>query len=242
METAYFQMQGRRPYQEDSYYLDPNNEFFIICDGLGGSTYGELASQTVINSVRRQIREESKSYDGEENIQSLLDQAWQDLMKKLDEKPESRGMGTTFVGAFFKDGYCYVAHVGDSRFYHIRPGDGMKWCTKDHSVVQQLFDKGLFSSKKEMEGDPRSPQITRAFIASEKREAPEADIKYIDDLKKGDILMLCSDGLIETFKGDSAVEILSSTKENLQEKADSIEETCRERSSDNTTAVFIEMN
>lgn len=241
METTYFQLQGRRPYQEDSYFLDPDKEFFMICDGLGGSTHGDLASQTVINSVRRQILEESQSYDGEENIQSLLDQAWQDLMKKMEEKPESRGMGTTFVGALFKNGNCYVAHVGDSRFYHIRPGEGMKWCTKDHSVVRQLFDKGLFSSKEEMEEDPRSPQITRAFIATEKRGAPEADIRFIDGLKKGDILMLCSDGLIETFKGDSSVEILSSTKESLQDKADSIEEACKERSRDNTTAIFIEI-
>jgi protein phosphatase len=241
VEVKYFQIQGQRPYQEDSYYIDDDERFFLVCDGIGGSAHGDLASETVISSIEDEIKEKSKPFVTNNQLRAILEQSWNDLMKKADDKPETYNMGTTMVGAFFTDGGLWVANIGDSRFYHIRPTEGLQWRTKDHSLVQEMFDRGLFDSQQEMEEDARSNQITRAFVASRDRSAPKPDLQFVEDLQKGDICMLCSDGLIESFKGDSHVPILASTDMNLKEKKDKIEQECRENARDNTTAIFIQI-
>lgn len=238
LHTTYFHQKGQRPYQEDAFYIDPDHRYFIVCDGVGGATHGALASGIVTESIRKRIDRFGLPGDAGEG-KELLDWVWRDFMEVYRQQPETAGMGTTLVAAFALGEGFLIAHIGDSRAYHIRPGEGLLWRSKDHSVVQQLYDAGVLTSVEAMESHPRRNVITRAFLAREATDVPEADYRLIPDFRQGDILMLCTDGALEPFSLDSQVDILANTGRSLEEKTEVIRKRCVEESRDNNTAVLV---
>ena len=237
MKIHTFKQQGRRPYQEDYYYADEELGLFIVCDGIGGSARGDLASETVTKAIVQYIEDHPQ---GEPHWDRLSQYIQQQLLDQLDKHPEAANMGTTAVFAYFGDNTLWIAHVGDSRAYHIRYEDEF-WYTKDHSLVRQLYDKGKLQSEEEMEMHPQSNVVTRAFQATPHKSPPQFDVQEISNVQSGDILFICSDGVLEPFSVHSHVEILCDDSRSFEESAEMIQNTCAEQSSDNNTAVMVEV-
>lgn len=145
---------GKRENQEDAIFpaLDEataEDRLFILCDGMGGHAKGEVASQTVCQELSEFIMKETdRSAPFTDN---MLDAAMKRMYQVLNEKSQTIGdskMGTTMVFLYFHPGGVMAAHIGDSRYYHIRPKThSIVYRSKDHSLVNQLLEVGQITQE-----------------------------------------------------------------------------------------------
>lgn len=227
---------GKRSYQEDSYYIDPKHRYFIVADGVGGAEAGDVASQTIIDASRKWLDEKYAATIAEMDWVKLAEQMYEALVEVAEAGTK---MGTTCVAFVRHQDKWYTIHVGDSRLYLIRPKRKSFWKTKDHSLVQELFDSGVIKSQIAMETHPKSNVITRAFLSD--REAPTFDVQQLPSLHQGDFIVLGSDGLFEPFPVDAVVDVFMDEQSGLQEKVEYIAEECGSKSKDNNTGIFIQL-
>ncbi len=207
------------PHQEDCIYppfstATDDDRLFILCDGMGGHDAGEVASATVCEEMSRSVNDALKA--GERFSRDTFDAALDAAFKGLDAKdvnPESKKkMGTTMTFLMLADSGAFVAHMGDSRVYHIRPGrDGASTQilkkTYDHSLVNDLVRIGELTPE-EARTSSRRNVITRALQPHLDRR-PKADVYATTDVKSGDYFYMCSDGMLEHMEDDRICEIFS---------------------------------
>ena len=165
----------------------------VVCDGMGGASGGNIASQTALESMVEDIQNNFRTDMSANSLMLLLKTAVFNANTKVYEKakgnPALSGMGTTVVAAILRDESLYLAHVGDSRAYLIN-SDKIRQVTKDHSVVQNMIEQGRLSEK-QARSHPDKNIITRALGVEDK-----VDVDYTElDLEPGDRLLLCTDGL-----------------------------------------------
>ena len=175
---------------------------FMVADGMGGAAAGELASATAVDVVLRYLREHWTSRDAvtPDQFVHTLEHATQTangvIYRYATEHAELRGMGTTATVAGLLGDTLYLAQVGDSRAYLLRSGQARQ-LTKDQSLIQKLVEAGELTVE-EAEFSERRNIILQAL-------GPEAHIK-IDlthqRVRRGDILLLCSDGLSGIVRPD----------------------------------------
>ena len=193
------------PHQEDSIYppLDSDaseSRLFLVCDGMGGHEAGEVASQTVCEAISQSIENDghdSKGIFTKMDLLEALDRAY----IALDEKDNGaeKKMGTTLTLLKLHNDGATIAHIGDSRVYHIRPGKTEKetqilFMTEDHSLVNSLVKAGEMTHEEARHSSQKNI-ITRAMQPGDYR--CEADIATITDIRPGDYFFLCSDGMLE---------------------------------------------
>lgn len=201
------------PHQEDCIYpaLNKiNNEkdrLFILCDGMGGHSAGEVASSTVCEAMSKTINsalEKGKKFS-EYLLLEAIDAAY-DLLDKRDANGYGREkMGTTMALLMLHEKGATIAHIGDSRVYHIRPKSGKKedvaFCTRDHSLVNDLIRAGEITEKEAL-NHPMKNVITRAMQPNlEYRH--KADVVTRKDIRSGDYFYMCSDGMLEQTSDDN---------------------------------------
>ena len=160
---------------------------FTVADGMGGHNAGDYASSHAVRILVDEIREDA-DYNPVKVIRHAIETANTEIRNRAQEDENLRGMGTTMVVATIVDQYAYVANVGDSRLYVIQ--DGIHQITRDHSLVQEMVKMGEISEE-EARNHPDKNIITRAIGV---KENVEPDI-YEYRLKKGDIILMCTDGL-----------------------------------------------
>lgn len=187
----------RRTHNEDHIGFNQNLGIAVLADGMGGHQAGEIAAQMAVSSVLESLQNlVSQQNPGSITSSQLLEyvsHTISDSNCKIFEAAESqeahKGMGTTVVAAVVNGSRCYAGHVGDSRLYLFRNRQ-LKRMTRDHSLVQDLIDKGFYT-----EAEARNAHVghvvTRALGT---RSDVEVDTIY-HDLEPHDVLMLCSDGL-----------------------------------------------
>ncbi len=182
----------------------------IVCDGMGGIHGGKIASNTAVSVIKEKIR---KSYNKAMNIANLenvflstITTANVIINDMGTTNDDLTGMGTTIVGAFIKNNEVCIAHVGDSRAYLINDA-GIRQLTKDHSFVQDMYEKGEITFE-EIETHPKKNIITRALGV---RHKVEIDFNY-RELKEGDTILLCSDGLSGMLNENEILEIYRNTE------------------------------
>lgn len=185
-----------RAANEDAFkygFFDDGTSWAVVCDGMGGVHGGKIASSTAIEMVSQKIR---KCYNPSMQISSIENLLLSSITTancivydRGNADKELEGMGTTIVAAIIKNNEACIAHVGDSRAYLISNGT-IKRITKDHSLVQEMLDLGEITEN-EFEHHPRKNIITRAMGVDEKIEIEFNTV----ELKSGDALILCSDGL-----------------------------------------------
>ena len=204
---------GHRSNQEDSIYppfseTPSGGSLFILCDGMGGHAAGEVASQTVCATMSRYIDDRPRE-DGqfdEEDFNAALYAAY-DALDARDTGDEKK-MGTTLTFVKFHEGGCFTAHIGDSRIYHIRPSEKrILHVTRDHSLVNNLIELGEMTSE-EAKNSRQKNVITRALQPHEERRS-KADCLNLTDLRAGDYIYMCSDGMLEEMEDRELVNILS---------------------------------
>ena len=201
------------PHQEDWIYPalgSINNEkdrLFILCDGMGGHAAGEVASATVCEAMSKTIM--SSLEKGEKFSEKLLLKALDAAYNLLDERDTSedasKKMGTTMTFLMFHENGFTIAHIGDSRVYHIRPNTGKKadivFQTVDHSLVNDLLKIGELTPE-EAETYPHKNVITRAMQPNLEHRH-KADIVTSKNIKSGDYFYMCSDGMLEQTSNDN---------------------------------------
>ena len=227
---------GQRPNQEDS-IIQWNNRLFVLCDGMGGHEKGEVASQTVCQSLVTWFEQNVNPNDPftDDQLREALEYAYQQLDQYADGNPKQ--MGTTLTLLYIHAQGVTAAHIGDSRIYHIRPGVGVLYQSRDHSLVFDLFQSGEITFE-EMKNFKQKNIVTRAMTPGEDNRM-RADIIHIIDIQPGDYFYLCSDGMLEQMSNDELVGILSSKDSDAEKQSILIKATSGNQ--DNHTAWIIQV-
>lgn len=232
---------GQRKNQEDSIYplkgeATQLSRVFIVCDGMGGHEQGEVASAAVrdalASGMEAVLKENGAVNDAD--FQQVLLQTYEAL-DRADESGAGR-MGTTMTFLSFHRGGCLVAHIGDSRIYHLRPSTGeVLFRSRDHSLVQQLYETGEISYNA-MATHPRKNMIMKAMQPGQPLPTL-ASLTHITDIRPDDYFYLCSDGMLEEMEDDELMAIVGGRATD-EEKAARLVELTR-NNADNHSAYLI---
>lgn len=230
---------GQRANNEDYIYPAPElattaNRLFLVCDGMGGHERGEVASELVARTIADYWIVNSELPDTDRKVQAAIREA----IRKLEEQNNggNTNMGTTLTLASIGEEQVMIAHVGDSRVYQIRPGGGIIYHTRDHSVVQRWVDAGVLTPE-EARTHPKKNMITRAVQAGV-AEGSVADVVILTDIEDGDYLFLCTDGVTGAIDDPTLVEMLEQEGSDAL-KMEAIQTRCRNDARDNYSAYLI---
>lgn len=197
-----------RDINQDSFLMLENKEkniiAFGVADGLGGHNAGELASALCMDILREYFNISNKEYQDMKNeVKGIIEYANKRILDFANENEEAQGMGTTLTLCIYHDGIGYVVHIGDSRCYKINKEE-IKQITVDHSLVSHMVASGEIT-KEEAEHHPNRNIITNALGTQEEFFIDTYDL----ELEKGDIVLICSDGLSEHVTNEEIMEIVN---------------------------------
>ena len=175
---------------------------FVVADGMGGHNAGDYASSHAVQTLVDEIRRDA-DFNPIKVIRHAIETANTEILDRSRSDENLRGMGTTMVVCTIVGHYAYVANVGDSRLYVVQ-GE-IHQVTKDHSLVQEMVRMGEIKPE-EARNHPNKNVITRA-VGVEK----EVNIDFFDlRIRKGDKILLCSDGLSNMLEDNEIREIVTS--------------------------------
>jgi serine/threonine protein phosphatase PrpC len=190
-----------RAHNEDYFEIDPQHRLYVVADGMGGHSHGEVAAQLAVNSIREFIarsadRDTTWPFgmdDGLARHSNLLKMslriAHDHVLRAISKDGSLYGMGTTVVGLLLSGSTAAVAHVGDSRAYRLR-ADRLEQLTEDHTWVHEQVVAG-FLSQEQARTHPLKNVVTRALGGE---SDVQVDVREIETAP-GDLFLLCSDGL-----------------------------------------------
>ena len=198
------------PEEMDQFPLGDSGLVLVVSDGMGGALSGDVASRMAIEAVRDTLMGNDNGGTGCEPNSSLVDclkhatmQANRNIHFKSLEDSRCSGMGATLTGAAVKGDKLDLIQVGDSRGYVMR-GQQIRLATKDQSLVQQLVDVGQISEA-EAETHMFRNVILQALGAQNELTPATARIQ----LRDGDMLLLCSDGLSGKLRNEDIRQIVA---------------------------------
>ena len=216
----------KRGHNEDTYKVVDDHALYMVADGMGGHSSGEVASRMACDAVAEFFRETAAdedmtwpfkmdkgvSYEANRLAVSVK-LANLRIHECAQSNPGQRGMGTTIASVRFTDGSLVIGHVGDSRVYRVREGL-MVQLTEDHSLLNDYIKMKDLTAE-EIENFPHKNVIVRALGM---KETVAVDLS-IEEAEPGDIYLLCSDGLCGMITDD---EIVEAVLENLAEGLDTV--------------------
>jgi PPM family protein phosphatase len=162
---------------------------FAVADGLGGAEAGEVASTLALEVLGRELDRAPGSWAVSKRLRRTLQEANLEIYNKSITVPELRGMATTLTATALMGGLLTAAHVGDTRLYRLRDGK-LTQLTKDHTWVNEQVQYGLLSAE-EARSHPRRHVLTRCLG---RELIVGIDVLEID-VRAGDVLFQCSDGV-----------------------------------------------
>ena len=188
--------------------LGTKGTLLLVCDGMGGMNAGEVASAVGVETIKNLYAPQFLTNEvlaNDESICSYMKHAIIKADSRIKEEASKdaakQGMGSTAVMAWLLGNKVYVAWCGDSRCYRYNPASGLEQLSHDHSYVQDLVDSGQLDENLAFD-HPNKNIITRSL--GDPRGAAKPDAK-VYNLQKGDVIMLCSDGLSDSLR-DSEIE------------------------------------
>jgi protein phosphatase len=203
-----------RDHNEDFISDNPTLGLAILADGMGGLNAGEVASSMAVHHLMEELiayrlgessipdelgRNDEKLPMEVQVVRKSVENANDALFHASQTQAQYAGMGTTIIVGMFHDNRLTVAHLGDSRVYRFRSGV-LEQVTKDHSFVQELIDKGLYTKEEARTSDKKNV-VTRALGV-----APFVEVECHEyHAEVGDIYLMCSDGLHDLV-ADSEIE------------------------------------
>lgn len=208
---------------------------FMVADGMGGYKAGEYASKCTVETVVNEA-----SFSNEKSPIKLLDAAIRKANARIRAKSTSddnyKGMGTTLVTCTFDGEILTVSNVGDSRLYLFR--DELKQITTDHSLVEEMIKMGEIK-RADARTHPDKNIITRAVGVV---DALDIDFFEVDDVKAGDIVLMCSDGLTNMVDDNQIASILGESV-TLRDKAEKLIQAANNNGGrDNIAVVLVELS
>src|ERR1700755_920146 len=210
-----------REHNEDTIAFDADIGLLVLADGMGGYNAGEVASgiavKTIVNLVREQVeREDMNVHDRETGLsrptiilRDAIHRANKIIYQTAKTQPQCEGMGTTVVAALFFDNKITIAHVGDSRLYRQR-SDKFEQVTMDHSLLQELVDRGFYSAE-EAQRAANKNYVTRALGVEPNVEVEIQEVP----VSKGEVFVLCSDGLSDMVEDEDIHLTINTFNDNL---------------------------
>jgi len=232
---------GKRFNNEDSIYpsnelVSINNRLFLVCDGVGGSNKGEVASSIACDSIQTYFRiylDAEKEFDPKFVEKSIryTEIQFDEYVKK---NPSAKGMATTLCLIYFAPDGVYLTHAGDSRIYQFRAGK-MIFKTEDHSLVNSMVKTGRINPE-DAGKHPRKNVIYRAIQGS--HSPVEVDIIKITDVLPDDEFLMCTDGVTEVWSDEELCNVFSKHI-SPEEKINTIKDYCRVNARDNYSAYLI---
>ena len=180
---------------------------FGVCDGMGGAAAGEVASQLAVDIIfQKMVAGDTPATrdDLASRLVQAIEAAGLRIFSEAKLDRTRRGMGTTSTIAALLDDHLFIGQVGDSRAYILR-GDKLVQATRDQSLVNQLIEAGQLTEE-EAETFEHNNIILQALGTS---DSVQVDLTFVE-LKRGDTLLLCSDGLSGMVRNEEIREVLRS--------------------------------
>lgn len=204
----------------------------IVADGMGGHNAGDFASRFVVESLKKDLA--SSQEDGPEAmIRKAIQTANFRLREAARQDASMEGMGTTLVVATVIEHTLYFANVGDSRMYLLN--EQIKQLSRDHSFVQEMVRLGGMNAE-EAKHHPDKNIITRAIGAKEKVEIDFFEYR----LTKGDILLMCTDGLSNMVEDEEILNIVKSSRDLVEAVERLVEDANEHGGNDNIGVILAE--
>ena len=193
--------------------IGPFPNLLAVADGMGGHKAGDFASKYTVGVLREEL-ENTPLNKPEEILRNVVSIANDKLIEVASADIKLEGMGTTLVVATVVGNTLYFANVGDSRLYLIN--EKIRQISKDHSLVEEMVRLGGIKAE-EAKNHPDKNIITRAVGVT---YAVLADF-YEVELQKGDIILLCSDGLSNMLE-DEEIRMIVNAQRDIMEKAEAL--------------------
>ena len=217
--------------------LSISASFAVVCDGMGGANAGNVASEYAVRIIsdylKRSYRTGMTPVQIENIMRSAVYSANMQVYEAALNDENLKGMGTTVVLLLVDGDNGYILHIGDSRAY-VYSSNALSQITVDHSVVQNMIDSGEITID-EAKSHPSKNIITRALGISEE---VNADLSFVT-LSRGDIVLLCSDGLTNFVSVDEISNIIEDFDDNVVTRL--IDKANAGGGGDNITAVVVKI-
>lgn len=208
------------------------DNLFVVADGMGGHQAGDYASKYTVEILQKQIKSYTES-DIEKNLVGAIKEANRAILEAADADEHLKGMGTTVVAATIRGQMMYFANVGDSRLYLIN--NGITQLTKDHSLVEEMVRLGGIKPE-EAKHHPDKNIITRAIGAKK-----DVDVDYYEHrLKKGDMILMCTDGLSNLVDDEELFHIVQGSRDVVEATVALVEAAKENGGTDNIGVVLID--
>lgn len=227
--------------------LGPQGCLMVVADGMGGQNAGEVASAIAIDTVRRMFDAASLPADianaGNSHIHAFMKRVIQEADRQVKLQATAgdgtrEGMGSTIVMAWLIGDEVHVAWLGDSRAYSLLPSKGISRLTRDHSYVQDLVDDGELTEEQAME-HPDSNIVTRSLGDTSKKAQPGVVAHKVE---KGEVLLLCTDGLHGVLTDQQIGDIAASQLPELSACKEALTQVALDSgSSDNITVALLQV-
>lgn len=222
-----------RDNNEDSYLVDEDFGLFIIADGMGGHSAGEVASRMAVEAISNTIRKElALGKDPVAAIHDAITRADAAIFDRAAWLPECADMGTTVVIAFIKDDGVTISHVGDSRAYLIGNGN-IAQLTEDHSFVAECLKQGWLTPEQAWTHQSRHG-LTMALGVQDEVEPETIEVSW----NRETCLLLCSDGLTDMLNDSEILQIIKAA-ENPQAGCDALVEKAAQKGNKDDVTVIL---
>lgn len=226
-----------RKVNEDSFAsMTGEINLFVVADGMGGHQSGDVASSMAVEALISDLQNSIKN--SKDNLLNVLKAAVINANKKVYDfaKANGKDMGTTIAASLLSGDTLYSANVGDSRAYLIRNSEAMQ-ITKDHSLVARLVELKM-AEQKDVRNHPKGNVLLRTIGTD-----PKVDVDvYQTKVRKGDYVLLCTDGLWNQVYEDEIAHIVKRAG-SLQDACKELVRIANERGGpDNITAILVRVN
>lgn len=231
-----------RPLNEDVYRLRADQGLFLVCDGMGGASAGEIASRVAADAILQHLDDGDASLDetGEletgylprtQQLGEAVRRSNQVIYTQAQRNPAHAGMGTTVVGAWVREHVASVAHVGDSRAYLWHDGR-LVALTRDHSLDEAQRCAGIVDDRRDAQ------HVLLQVLGG----APDVDVDLAEmPLQAGDYLLLCSDGLTRMVSEVGLGQAIRQWRDPQRICERLVETANRNGGADNITVVVVEV-
>lgn len=240
----------KRAINEDSMYCDDAMGFYVVADGVGGHSKGEIASRETVEQLQMWVHSAKDELDELVTLCERGDRdAYWDVRRLLEngikqacymvfgmalQDPSKRGMSTTCSALLIREHSAFAAHVGDSRVYRMRDGNILQ-LTEDHTLINYKVKQGLMTPEEALSARGKNV-ITRAVGHKDYVQVDTADV----DVAPGDRFLLCTDGLHNYLRSEDEIRELLG-EESLQTSVSTAIALANHRGGkDNITAIMIE--
>lgn len=192
----------KRKTNQDSIFLSDELSFYVVADGMGGHSGGDIASGMSVTLMPDYIKKH-QDQEPRELLKNASLYVNSGIYAKSAATPELKGMGTTLVSMMFRDGSIFISNVGDSRLYMVNNGMIFQM-SRDHSLVQEKLNMGLYT-REQAKSDKQKNVLIRSIGFEDMVDVDVFSYK----VNKHDVFMMCSDGLHGRVTDHDIGEIIS---------------------------------